>query len=459
LPFDNASREPEREYLSDGIAGSLINILATVPKLRVMAQSTVFRYKGREIDPQTVGRELNVRAVLTGKIFQSGESLRIGTELVDVATGTQLWGAQYNRKLGDIFAIQDDISGEISEKLRLKLTLAEKKRLTKRQTENPEAYRLYLKGRHHWERWTEDGFHKAIEHFQQAIEKDPGYALAYSGVADSYVLLGWNSYLPPKDAFPKAKMASMRALRLDPDLGEAHTPLATVLWLYEWQWQKAREEFERSLALNPAYPTANHYYAEYLMTMGRHAEAIEKMKSSQELDPLSLIISVAIGWAFYMARRYDEAIEQLRRAIELEPNYPMTCWILGLALRKSGRYEIAIREGEKGVELSGGSPLMSAALAQTLAIAGKRKRAVKILGDLTKLAKQKYVSPYFFAGIHVGLREAERAMEYLEKAYEDHSHWLIYLHIDPSMDPLRDKPRFQHLLRRVGLPLPQQTSV
>ena len=251
--------------------------------------------------------------------------------------------------------------------------------------------------------------------------------------------------MPRKDAFPNAKMASMKVLLLDPDLGEAHTPLATVLWLYEWQWQQAREEFEQSLALNPAYPTANHYYAEYLMTMGRHAEAIEKMKSSQELDPLSLIISVAIGWAFYMARRYDEAIEQLRRTIELEPNYPMTCWILGLALRKSGRYDIAIREGEKGVELSGGSPLMSAALAQTLAIAGKRKRAVKILGDLTKLAKQKYVSPYFFAGIHVGLRERERAMEYLEKAYEDYSHWLIYLHIDPSMDPLRDKPRFHRL--------------
>ena len=459
LPFDNASREPEHEYLSDGIAGSLINILATVPKLRVMAQSTVFRYKGRAIDPQTAGRELNVRAVLTGKILQSGESLRIWTELVDVATGTQLWGAQYDRKPGDIFAIQDDISGEISEKLRLKLTRAEKKRLTKRQTENLEAYRLYLKGRHHWERWTEDGFHRAIEQFQQAIENDPSYALAYSGVADSYVLLGWNSYLPPKDAFPKAKMAAMRALRLDPDLGEAHTSLAAALWLHDWHWQQAREEFERSLVLNSTYPTTNHYYAEYLMTMGRQAEAIEKMKSSQELDPLSLIISVAIGWAFYMARRYDEAIEQLRRTSELEPNYPMTCWILGLALRKSGRYDMAITEGEKGVELSGGSPLMSAALVQTLASAGKRRRAMKILGDLTKLAKQKYVSPYFFAGIHIGLGEAELAMEYLEKAYEDHSHWLLYLHIDPSMDPLRGTPRFQHLLQRVGLPLPQQTPV
>ncbi len=270
MPFENASRDPEHEYLSDGIAGSLINILATVPKLRVMAQSTVFRYKGRRIDPQAVGRELNVRAVLTGRIMQSGGSLRIGTELVDVATGSQLWGAQYDRKPGDIFAIQDEISNEISGKLRLKLTRAEKKRLTKHQTDDAEAYRLYLKGRHHWNRWTEDGFYKAIEYFQQAVEKDPGYALAYTGLADSYVLLGWNSYLPPKDAFPKGKMAAMRALRLDPDLGEAHTPLAAVLWLHDWQWPEAQMEFERSLALNPAHPTANHWYAEYLMTMGRH---------------------------------------------------------------------------------------------------------------------------------------------------------------------------------------------
>ena len=205
LPFGNASGDPEHEYLSDGITGSLINILATMPKLRVMAQSTVFRYKGREIDPQAVGRELNVRAVLTGRMMQSGGSLRIGTELVDVATGSQLWGAQYDRKPGDIFVIQDEISSEISGKLRLQLTRAEKKRLTRRHTENAEAYRLYLKGRHHWNRWTEEGFYKAIEYFQQAIEKDPGYALAYTGVADSYVLLGWNSYLPPKDAFPKGQ--------------------------------------------------------------------------------------------------------------------------------------------------------------------------------------------------------------------------------------------------------------
>ena len=453
LPFENASRDPEHEYLSDGIAASLINILATVPKLRVMAQSTVFRYKGRGIDLQEVGRELNVRAVLTGRIMQSGGSLRIGAELVDVTTGSQLWGAQYDRKPGDIFAIQDDISNEISGNLRLKLTRAEKKRLTKRQTDDADAYRLYLKGRHHWNRWTEAGFYKAIEFFQQAVEKDPTYALAYTGLADSYVLLGWNSYLPPKEAFPKGKLAAMAALRLDPDLGEAHTPLSAVLWLHDWQWQEAQTEFKRSLALNPAHPTANHWYAECLMTMGNSAEAIAKMKKSQDLDPLSLIISVAIGWAFYMARRYDDAMEQLRRTLELDPNYPVTYWILGLLLRKMGNYELAIAEGEKGVKLSGGSPLMSAALAQTFATAGRREEAIQILDDLTKQTKQKYVAPYFFAGIHIGLGEDDRAIEYLEKSYKEHSHWLIYLHIDPSMDALRSNPRFLDLLRRVGLPL------
>jgi len=461
LPFENASRDAEHEYLGDGIAGSLINILATIPKLRVMAQSTVFRYKGRGMDAQAVGRELNVRAVLTGRIMQSGGALRIGTELVDVPTGSQLWGGQYDRKPGDIFAIQDEISGEISEKLRLKLTRAEKKRLTKRETVDAEAYRLYLKGRHHWNKWTEDGFYKAIEYFQQAVEKDPSYALAYTGLADSYVLLGWNSYLPQKDAFPKAKRAAMGALRLDPELGEAHTSEAAVLWLHDWRWPEAGSEFQRSLALSPSHPTASHWYAEYLMTMGRHAEAIEQMKKSQELDPLSLIISVAIGWAFYMGRKYDEAIEQFRRTVELDPNYPVTYWILGLVLRKMGRHEMAIAEGEKGVNLSGGSPLMKAALAQTLATAGASERALQTLDELIELAKQKYVASYFFAGIHIGLGEQDRAMEYLEKSYEEHSHWLMYLHMDPGMDGLKPNQRFQELLRRVGLPLaharPEQT--
>ncbi|MGB9067787.1 MAG: protein kinase [Candidatus Acidiferrales bacterium] len=459
LPFENVSHDPENEYLSDGIAGSLINNLATVPKLRVMAQSTVFRYKGRGIDPQAVGRELNVRAVLTGRVMQSGGALRIGTELVDVATGSQLWGAQFDRKPGDIFAIQDEISNEISGKLRLQLTRAEKKRLIRRHTEDPEAYRLYLQGRHHWNRWTEEGFYKAIGYFQQAVDKDPGYALAYTGVAESYVLLGWNSYLPPKDAFPKGKAAATIALRLAPDLGEAHTPLAASLWLHDWQWPEAQAEFQQSLALNPTYPTANHWYAEYTMTMGRQVDSIAKMKNSQELDPLSLIINVAIGWASYMARRYDQAIEQLLRTVELDPNYPVTYWILGLLYRIAGRYDLAITAGEKGVDLSGGSPLMRAALAHTYGKAGRAADARHVLDDLTELAKHKYVAPHFLAGIHIGLGDNDRAMDCLEKSWDERCHWLIYLHIDPSMDDLRSDPRFDDLLKRVGLPAAGAISV
>jgi eukaryotic-like serine/threonine-protein kinase len=459
LPFANTGGDPEHEYLSDGITGSLINILATLPKLRVMAQSTVCRFKARDLDPQAVGRELGVRAVLTGRIMQSGGSLRIGTELVDVATGSQLWGAHYDRKLGDIFAVQDEISTEISDKLRIRLTRAEKKQLTKRHTENVEAYRLYLKGRHHWNRWTEEGFYKAIEQFQRAVDNDPGYALAYAGLADCYVLLGWNCYLPPKQAFPKAKAAANAALQLDPDLAEAHTALAAQLWLDDWDWNKAETEFKRSLELCPTYPTANHWYAEFAMTMDRYEEALVMIRKSQDLDPLSLIISVAVGWTLYHARRYDEAIEQLQRTIDLDPNYPVTYWILGALLRKTDRYEPAIAAGEKAVKLSGGSPLMRAALAHTFGTAGRTVEARQILYELTELAKQKYVAPYFLAGIHVGLGENDRAMEYLQKCYEEHSHWLIYLHLDPAMDGLRDNPDFQDLLRRIGLPAPAAASV
>jgi serine/threonine-protein kinase len=265
-------------------------------------------------------------------------------------------------------------------------------------------------------------------------------------------LLGWNSYLPPKHAFPRAKAAANAALELDPDLAEAHTSLAAVLWLHDWQWDKSHTEFEHSVELGPNYPTANHWYAEYTMTMGQPTEAIGKFRKSQDLDPLSLIISVAVGWALYHSRRYDDATEQLQGTVDLDPNYPITYWILGLLLRKTGRYEQAIAVGEKGVRLSGGSPLMRAALAHTLGTAGRTEKALEILNDLTEVAKQKYVAPYFFAGIHVGLGENDRAVEYLEKSYEERSHWLIYLHLDPGMDDLREHPGFRDILRRVGLP-------
>jgi TolB-like protein/tetratricopeptide (TPR) repeat protein len=452
LPFENVSGDPEHEYVSDGITGSLINTLSSVPKLRVMAQSTVSRYKGRSVDPQTVGRELNVRAVLMGKMMQSHGSLRIGTELVDVATGCQLWGAHYDREPGEIFKVQDEISNEIFGKLQLQLTRSEKRRLTRRHTENAEAYRLYLQGRHHWNRWTEEGFYKAIDYFRQAVEIDPKFSLAFAGLADSYVLLGWNSYMPPKQAFPAGKAAAMTALKLDPNLAEAHAALAAVLWLYDWQWEQAQSEFKRSIALIPSYATANHWFAEYTMTMGQSGEALAKMNKSQELDPLSLIISVAVGWALYNARRYEDAIDQLRRAVELDPHYPVTYWILGLLFRITGRYEMSIAEGQKAVALSNSSPLMRAALAQTLGAADRKAEAVRLLEELKRQAEQKYVAPYFLAGIYIGLGETDFALEYLEKCYQEHSHWLIYLHIDPGMDSLRGDLRFEDLLRRVGLP-------
>jgi tetratricopeptide (TPR) repeat protein len=246
----------------------------------------------------------------------------------------------------------------------------------------------------------------------------------------------------------------MTALQFDPDLGEAHTPLAAALWLHDWQWQEAHREFKRSLELNPTYPTANHWHAEYVMTMGRQIEAIALMKKSQTLDPLSIIINVAIGWANYMARRYDEALEQFLQTVELDPNYPVTHWFLGLLYRATGRYELAITEGEKGVNFSGGGPVIRAALAHSYGKAGRTKEALQILDDLTKLAERKYVASHFIAGIHIGLGENDRALEYLEKSYDEHSHWLIYLHMDPSMDDLRNDPRFQDLVKRIGLPTP-----
>jgi eukaryotic-like serine/threonine-protein kinase len=452
LPFENTSGDPENEYLGDGIAGSLINVLAALPKLRVMALSTVLRFKGRKSDPQSIGHELNVRAVLAGRITQRGDSVIIGTELVDVATGTQLWGANYNRKLGDIFTIQEEISSEIAAQLQPRLTREEKKRLVRRHTEDAEAYQLYLKGRHHWNQWTKEGFTRGIEYFRRAVNKDPGYALAYAGLADSYVLLGWNSYLAPQDAFRKGKAAAMKALQIDTDLAEARTSLAAVVWLHDWHWVEAQAEFKRSLELAPAYPTANHWYAEYLMTMGRVDEAITQIAHSRELDPLSLIINVAGGWILYHGRRYDEAIEQLQATLELDPYYCVAHWILGLVYRKLERYEEAISAGEKGAELSCGSPLMRAALAHTYGMAGKMREALGILSDLTFLSKQEYISPYFFAGIHAGLGEKDRALEWLESAYEENSNWLNYLHFDPGMDTLRRATGFDDLLQRIGLP-------
>jgi eukaryotic-like serine/threonine-protein kinase len=452
LPFENAAADPEAEYLSDGITESLINILAQLPKLHVMARSTVFRYKGQAIDPQAVGRELNVRAVLTGRVSQRGDTLSIATELVDVANGWQLWGEQYHRKRADLLAVQDAMAREIAGRLRLRLTGEEKKRLARRYTRNTDAYHCYLKGRYYWNKRTPEDLKRGIEFFNQAIEKDPHYTLAYAGLADSYYLLAGTAFaaLAPGEAFPKAKAAALKALELDDSLAEAHTSLATIL-VNEWDWGGAAKEFKRSIELNPGYATARHWYAFYLTALGRLDEAIREGQRAQELDPLSVIINRDLGLIYYYARKPDRAIEQYCKSLELDPNFALTHQALGRAYLLKGMREDALAALRLAAALSSDSVAMCAALAHALAETGSVVEARKILADLIERSRRSYVSPTNIAVVYAGLGENDEAMECLEKALAEHNAGLMMLKVHPVFDPLRSDPRYQDLLRRIGL--------
>ncbi len=452
LPFVNVGADPNTEYLSDGITESLINSLSQLPNLRVVPRSLVFRYKGKEIDPQKAGKDLNVRAVLTGRVVQRGDTLSIQTELVDVGKVSQLWGQQYNRKLADILAVQEEITREISEKLLPRLSGEEKKRLTKTYTESTEAYQLYLKGRYYWNKRTEEGLKKGAEYFQQAIEKDPGYALAYTGLADCYSILGAYEVLPPKEAYPKAKAAAAKALEIDATLAEPHASLGWVYHFYEWNWSGAESEFQLAIRLNPSYATAHHWYGFCLNTMGRFDEALAEIKRAQELDPLSLVISSNVAFSFYLARQYDRAIEQFRKTLEMDPNFAYAHYRLGRTYMQKAMFGEAIVELQKAVALAGGSPFRVASLGQAYALSGKRGEALKILDELKELSKQRQVYPAVIAEIYVGLGEKDQAFAWLEKAYAERSGQLRHLKVEPAYDRLRSDPRFQDLLRRVGLP-------
>jgi serine/threonine-protein kinase len=455
LPFANASGDPNTEYLSDGISESIINSLSQLPNLRVMARSTVFHYKGKESDPQKVGHELGVRAVLAGRLLQRGDTVVVQTELVDVDKGSQLWGEQYNRKLADLFAIQEDISQEISEKLRLRLTGEEKVRLTERHVVNPEAYQLYLKGRYYWNKRTEEGFNKAIEDFDQAIEKDPNYALAHAGLADSYILLGEYGLLPPSEAYGKAREAATRALELDDTLGEAHNALAAVKANYDWDWPGAEREYKRAIELNPGYATAHQWYSEMLSWLGRHEEALAEIKRAQQLDPLSLIINTVSGRVLLLAGQNDLAIEQLRKTLEMDPNFAFAHYILGAAYLRKGAFAEAIAEFQGATTLSPNITGYKAGLGYAYGRAGKSAEARKLLSELEELSRRRYVSWLDFEAIYAGLGEKDQAFAFLEKAYEQRDYrlvtGLVYMKVTVP-DPWRSDPRFQDLLRRVGLP-------
>ena len=451
LPFQNASSDPEMEYLSDGVSESLINALSQLPEMRVMARSTVFRYKGRELDPQTVGRELGVRAVLTGRVVQRGDTLVIAAELVQVDRGWRLWGERYRRPLSDIFEVQEEISQEISDKLRLHLTSEDNRRLAKRYTENTEAYRDYLRGRYCCNKMSEADLKKGIAYFEQAIRKDPKYALAYAGLADCYLLLTFFSLLPPKQAIPRASEAVIKALELDQELAEAHGVMGSIRKIHHWDWKGAEIEYERALELSPNYAAAHRWRAAHLSAMGRSEEALREIHKAQELDPLSLIISMEIAWNLYMARDYDGAVEQSLKTLEIEPNFVPAHHTLGLAYEQAGKYQEAISAFEKSRDGSESNPATLAALGHACALAGRKREAMKTLCELRKISERSYVPPYWPALVCAGLGDKDAGFEWLTQACEEHDVWLVWSKVDPRLDSLRPDSRFQDLLRRVGL--------
>jgi serine/threonine protein kinase/Tfp pilus assembly protein PilF len=452
LPFENATADPNTEYLSDGITESIINSLSRLPKLRVMARSTVFRYKGQAPDPQKVGSDLNVRTVLTGRVVQRGDLLIIGSELVDVANGWRLWGEQYNRKLCDVVAVQEEIANEISERLRLNLTGEEKKRLSKKPTLDAQAYQDYLRGRFYWNKRTEEGVKKGIEYFQRAVEKDPGYPLPYVGLADCYNILGYYAYAAPRDAFPRAKAAALKALEIDDTLTEAHASLAYGRLYYEWDWSGAEREFQGVIERNPNYSTGRLYYGNHLVVMGRFAEAAAQFEKACELDPLSLIISTSLGWTLYFSRKYDQAVESLRKTLEIDAHFVFAHAMLGQSYLHLERFPEAIAELQTASELAGASPLYLAMLGHGFAVAGNSSEAHKILNQLKEQSARSYVSSYCMAEIYLGLGDEDQVFEWLEKAYEERARTLVMLKVEPAVDPLRFDRRFENLLQRMNFP-------
>ena len=453
LPFVNVVANPETEYLSDGITDSLINGLSQLPNLKVMSRNSVFRYRGNATDAQQAGNALGVRAVLTGKVTQRGEDLMVSAELVDVRDNRHLWGDQYNRKLSDLLAMQTELSRDISEKLRLRLSGEDKQRLAKRGTENPEAYDLYLKGRYYMNTLVRRDDEKSLGYFQRAIEKDPRYGSPYAGVAQYYATIVYasgTSDISPKEASLKAKAAASKAIELDKTLAEAHTSLAMIATFHEWDWKGAEREFQRAIALNPNYVPAHHFYAHYLVFMGRFDEALAESQRALALDPLDVAMNFHLGWYYCFTHQYDQAVTQLKKVMEMNRDFADAHGMLGAAYEQQGRYQEAIAELQKSREMRGLDQRGS--LGHVYAVSGQRGEARKLLDELQEEAKHKYVSPCYIAKIYAGLGEKEQAFAWLEKAYAERDSNILHLKVDPQFDRLHSDPRFIDLLRRIGLP-------
>ena len=451
LPFVNQNRDPDTEYLSDGLTESIINSLTQLPSLRVSPRSSVFQYKGKDIDPLKAARDLGVRAVLTGRMLQRGDNLMVSAELLDVRDNKQLWGEQYNRKLADALAVQQEISREISERLRTKLSGEDQRQLTRRDTSNPDAYAFYLKGRYYWNKRTPDNLRKAIEQFQLAADKDPNYALAYVGLADCYSLLEFYAGTPASETSPKAKAFAERALQLDNSLAEAHTSLG---YAYEelWQWEKAEEEFKRALKLNPNYPTAHHWHGILLLDAGRFDEALIEAKRAQELDPLSLAISQNVSQTYLARGDVNSAIVAARKIIELDPRYPRGHMYLGFAYLKQGNYADANAELRKAVDLPERDRSVPGALGYGYAVSGRRVEALAILKELEEKYGRHEAVGQDLAAVYAGLGDKDQAFAWLEKDFQARSGLLPRVRWYVPYESLRSDPRYTALLRGMGLP-------
>jgi serine/threonine protein kinase len=451
LPLSNTGKDPDVEYLCDGIAESIISTLSRIPGLRIMARSTVFRYKGREVYPQDLGRELGVRAVFLGRLVQRGNNLVIKTELVDAIDGSLLLAEQYQSEFGDIFELEADIARQISDNLRIKLTGEQQHKLAQHDTDDPKAYDLYLKGRFFWNQRSPEALKKGIEYFVQAIKKDATYAKAYSGLADCYTILSWYS-VPPRDFVPKARMSVTKALKLDDQLPEAHTSLGFIALWYDWDYFEAEQEFLWASSLNPNYPTAHHWYSYCLFALERYDEAEVSIRNALELDPLSLSIITDIGEQYYRLRRYDDALEQFQRSLALDPEFSIArYWMLRTWLEVGKVDEtIAALEGiVEGIVLEEGEYGKIAVLVIAYARAGRGEEAQRIYRELSEVSESRYVPPYHLAIAAAGLGDSDQAFSWLDKAYQERSGWLPWLKQDPLADSLRSDARFDDLLEKV----------
>jgi serine/threonine-protein kinase len=449
LPFANMSADPENEYFADGITEEIIGALTKVKDLRVTSRTSAFAYKGRTEDIRAIGGQLNVANVLEGSVRKAGNRLRITAQLINVADGYHLWSEKYDRELEDVFAIQDEISHAIVDTLKVKL-LNTDTALVKQHTENQQAYDLYLKGRFFWNQ-RDQGLTKGLDHFLQATRLDPGFAPAHTGVADSYNLLGFYCFIPPKEAFTRAKAAAQQAIELDERSAEAHTSLAFAKMLFDWDWPGAEAEFARAMELNRRYPTLRHWYSEYLMVKGRLDEALEEAKQAHDLDPLGLIINTLLGLAHCLARDYEKSAHECRRILDMDSTFiPAHIW-LGLSYSLMGRNDEAVAVFENAVTASHGRSEMLAYLGYAKGRAGREQGAQRIAAELKARAGGTYVSPFHISLVYLGLGSSDEALDWLEKALEERTSWLVWLNVDPVFDNLRSEKRFQRILEQIGL--------